>query len=142
MHEGELIPKDQLPYRYLSHVPNRLCREFPYGLPGTLRLAAERSTRSNACASFRWRAIGHSETLYRPLRVWNEKDGGLPRAAPCLVGFDVPQGIPCVPVLRSVGGVQSSRLLPVGLLQPLACVSAKHWCGSRASYANLAVFLR
>ena len=95
--KGEWAPKDQLPFRVLSHEPCRLCRELPYGLPGTLLLAAERSTRSSACAPFRWRAIDHSETLYRPLRVWNEEDGGLPRAAPCLVGFDVPRGIPMRP---------------------------------------------
>jgi hypothetical protein len=76
MHEGESAPKDQLPFRFLSHLPSRLCRELPYGLPGTLRLAAERPTRLNAFTPFRWRAIDHSETLYRLPRVGNEKPVG------------------------------------------------------------------
>jgi len=79
IHEGESAPKDQLPFRSLSHVPGRLCRELPYGLPGTLPLAEEHPTRSRACAPSRWRAISHSETLYRLPRVGNEK------AVDCLV---------------------------------------------------------
>ena len=125
IHEGESAPKDQLPFRLLSHQPYRLCRELPYGLPGTLLLAAEHSTRSPACALFRWRAIDHSETLYRPLRVWNEEGGGLPRAAPCLVGFDVTRGIPMRP------RVTLCRRCPVAApagcwLAPTACLHVNY----------------
>ncbi len=38
------VPKDQLPFRLLSHGANRLCREPPYGLPETFRPAVEHST--------------------------------------------------------------------------------------------------
>jgi hypothetical protein len=109
MHEGESAPKDQLPSRVLSPLPCRLCRELPYGLPGTPLLTKECPTRSNADAPSRWRAIGYSETLYRPLRVWNEKAGGLPRAAPCSVGFDVPRGIPMRPRGTLCSAVSSRR---------------------------------
>jgi hypothetical protein len=44
----------------------------------------------------RRRAIMHSETLYREPRVGRDvARGGLPRAAPCLAGFDTADSFPC-----------------------------------------------
>jgi hypothetical protein len=52
--------------------------------------------------------------------VWNEKGGGLPRAAPCLVGFDVTRGIPVRP------RVTLCRRCPV--VAPAACRIAPTSC--------------
>ena len=122
----------------LSHVPPRLCREFPYGLPGALPVAGEPPCRTGSCEPARWRAIGHSETLYRP-----PKPKEVRGAVGCLVRRGAWSGSKRCAVFR---GVRASLLSTV-LSRPAVPVSSGlrlsnrsrrlpgHWCGSRTSYA-------